>query len=274
MRKEFYNKVTNRVRAARAAMNAHAAEIREKEDRIRSDKYSPEYKGKLRQEITALERQIQEEQYTCTRDIEKMLPQMKESLEAELEWRAEDMVKDLDLLKFNPPAEELVKLVQRHNTNPTAVKIILNHAKERGLTLPLKFSANIEEYEMLDALTGRYSPAAVATRQYYSTKAFEELLGEDSTFAQVFNTEDRSFSYRDRPSVISISDDRVANAIRLMTESNTGLSVYAQESLINDFKDSPAALEILKDTARKTLNFVAEALAAELLDGHEKSDNK
>ncbi len=266
-RREFYINFMAELRGGISVMQEYGNEIDALNKKISSGKYSAEHIQKLKAQVADLEKKVEAERLQRNRNIAALITQMQESLEREVELRGEDITADSKLLQFNPTEKELVALLNRHENNPTMLKIISAHAKERGIKLPVLLHWNQEEENVLRGL----AYAADKCMVWYRKPTFlERVFPPGSSLEQVFNVEDDKFQ---RPVLsVSYSDERVANAIRLLNE-NKGMSEQTQREIVEEFRGHIGVLTILQNTAKKAGQSAAELRAAELLLKAEKAED-
>ena len=268
IRRDCYIKFMAEMRGGLSVMQEFGKEIDALSQKIDSGKYSPEHILKLKAQVVDLEKKIEAERQQRNRNIAALISQTQEALEREVEPRGEDITADSKLLQFNPTEKELVSLLYRHEANPTMLRIISTHARERGINLPVVFHWNEEE----KAILGGLASAADTCLKWYRNPAtvFERVFSPSCQFERVFNVEDDKFQ-RPFPSV-SYSDERVANAIRLLND-NKGMSEQTQQEIIEEFRGHTGVLTILLNTANKAGQSAAELRAAELLVKAEKAED-
>ena len=268
IRRNCYINIMAELRGGLSVMQEYGKEIDVLKQKISSGKYSAEYIQKLKSQVADLEKKIEAERQQRNRNIAALITQTQEALEREVEPRGEDITADSKLLQFNLTEKELVSLLYRHETNPTMLRIISTHARERGIKLPVVFHWNEEE----KAVLGGLASAADTCLKWYRKPAtvFERVFSPGCQFERVFNVDDDKFQ-RPAPSV-SYSDERVANAIRLLND-NKGMSEQTQQEIIEEFRGHTGVLTILQNTAHKAGQSAAELRAAELLLKAEKEED-
>lgn len=265
-RKQFYIEFVAEFRSAMAALRALATDKQKLQAKIDSRKYAQEYVAELRQNVRDLERKIEDEKIARTKNLNKLVSQMEDSLNEEVELRGSDRTADLDLLNHKLKPNEYVYLLRRHESNPTMFQLILRDAEEKGIHLPIYFDANRAEHQCLKTIV---SSTMYAFRHPFDELKFLDSYTEGSAFAEIFNVESK---YQPGSSMMEYSDDKVANAVKLLSD-NHNLSDSTQREIVREFKGNPGILAILEDTAHRTFNRAAENMAIELQLEHLKAES-
>ena len=260
-RRDFYKAIYDEVQTGIAILNDRANEIAVREQKIASGKYSVAFVAKLREEIHGFEEEMKRVPDEYIRKINTLIDQRKAILEDEVALRGSDINDDARLLDFNLGARELVALLKRNADNPTMTQLILKNAADRNIALGVWFVGNKAEIDSLDGIS--YA-AKVAMNHYKTERVFNQLFGEGSPIEQQYNIDDQE--KQEKPAKIAYSDDRIANAVRLLKESHT-LSTVVQEDIIREFSNQQGVLSILKDAAEQGRQYEAVALAEKLLTG-------
>lgn len=238
-RREFYKGTVDIIQTCRHEMQENDAEIARIQKKIDSGKYSQEGIAPMRDKVEALKKRNRDEVERALRSINKDIQTMRASLDDELVLRGSDVTPDAKLLDFNLDANELISIIDRHKDNPTMIQLCLKNAKDRGINLGIYFTANEAEQNILRSI--EYA-AKVTLRNYNSDHVFDELFGEGSAVADVFNTDDRPPA-----APLAYSDERIANAARMLRENL--LSPNVQADIIREFESQPDILPILRNAA-------------------------
>ena len=259
-RKEFYKAVLDEVQGGIAVLNDRASEIAALRKKIESGKYSQKGIDEFREKIHAYEKEMENEPYDRLRKVNALIDQRKAVLEDEVALRGSDITEDAKLLNFNLSERELADLLKRNGDNPTMVQLILKNAADRKIDLGIVFVGHKPE---IDSLFGVTEAAKVAFQHYMIESVFDRLFGEGSTFEQQYNIAEQT---KQEPAKIAYSDDRIANAVRLLKDSHT-LSPGVQQDIVREFANQPGVLSILKDAAKQGRQYEAATLADNLLTG-------
>jgi len=259
-RKEFYKAILDEVQGGIAVLNDRASEIASRKQKIESGKYSQDYIRKLRDEIDQFESEMKVESNDRMRKINAIIEKMKVSLDEEFALRGADINDDAKLLNFNLSAKELFDLLKRNEDNPTMYQLILKNAADRNINLGIQFVGNTREINSMYAVA---DAAEVTLKHYMVGNVFARLFGEGSTFERQYNIADQT---KQEPVKIAYSDDRIANAVRLLKDSHT-LSPVVQQDIVREFANQPGVLSILKDAAEQGRQHEAATLADNLLTG-------
>jgi len=258
MRKEFYKDIFTLARKAVNDKNELMAKVKEIEKQINSSDYSVSYKKGLEEQKTTLKIQIEDFEFSTLREVEKRINDFIAEVGKETELNGADVTEDIKLLDFDLSAPELVRLIEKHQSNPTMVQLILKNAKSRGINLGIHFVGN---QAIVDLAKQVKNAVRVALNHSYNERMFEQFFGEGSVLEQNFNVDDPKRGVND--SVIGYSDDRVRNAVALL-EGKTELSEYTQRDIIKEFSGSPGVVSVLMSAARRGGRTYAEDEAAKV----------
>lgn len=224
-------------------------------NKIDSKQFSQIAINSMREEIDSLKKQSTVETEKHLKKLNKLIQEMRVSLDEEMELRGSDITEDAELLKFNLSADELISIINRHRDNPTMIQLCLKNAKDRGIRLGIYFTGNEEEMAVLNSME---NSASVVLKYPDKESILDELFGEGSVVATTFDSDDLN-----RSASLAYSDERVANAARLLKDNL--LSPATQQNIINEFKDYPGILPILRNAAIEGGNSEAGDLASRLI---------
>ena len=258
MRKEFYKDIFTLARKAVNDKNELMAKVKEIEKQINSSNYSISYKKSLEEQKTTLKRQIEDFEFSTLREVEKRINDFIAEVGKETELNGADITVDAKLLDFDLSESELVRLIEKHQSNPTMVQLILKNAKSRGINLGIRFVGN---QVIVDLAKQVKNAVRVALNHSYNERIFEQFFGEGSVLEKNFSVDPKRGI--EEP-VIGYSDDRVRNAVALL-EGKTELSEHTQRSLVKEFSGSPGVVSVLMSAARRGGKIHAEDEAIEML---------
>ena len=244
MRREFFETVKDLVNKRiedKRLLSIRAGEIKAK---IESGRYSPQVVAELRDELRAIEREIESVDINARHEADLLIEQFKRDLAAEVALCGADIDDaDAKLLQFDLDEKEYIAMLDKHQTNPTMVQLILKDAKARGVELGVHFTGNDEEIKAADGVS---DAVRVALAHYNIPSVYERLFGEKSPFERAYNVEDRN--WRETP-IVAYSSDRLANAVRLLSAIDN-LSDSAQVALVREFEGQNGVLSVLESAAK------------------------
>lgn len=258
MRKKFYEDVVSIVAAGRHSLQANEEKIAELTAQHDDRRYSTEYRRELTRQIDSLRRIQHDTRDSAVDAVKHRCAVFKSELEGEYDLDANRITADVKLLDFPLSARDLASLALKNRTNTTMLQLILRHAESRGLDLGMRFVGNEDEIAQLPEVA---HAAEVAMRHAGNDDVFNRLFGEGSAISRAFNV--------DAPPAnsdpIALTDERVANAARLIREHPT-MEMSSIERLVGEFKGQPAALTLLRDVAMDAINGRAMTAIDALLD--------
>lgn len=261
--REFLGLVIAEIMAAKEkkdVINDKIAKAKEIVDNPRV--YSKDFIRDAEADIYSLRRTLDEVDEEHVRNVHGLCEKMREKLNEEMQLHGEDIhAEDAKLLGFDLNEQEFVTLLNRHDGNPTMQQLILKAAKKQGVDLGLRFVGNEAK---LHELAGIEQAAAVAMRHSGNENVFSRLFGPESQICKNWNTDDRQ-----RPNTkeaIGFSDDRVANAVRLLSGPDH-ITESVQRDIIKEFSERPGILAILKNAALRGNKYGAAAAAESYISG-------
>ena len=252
MRREFFGAVKgleNKGIEDKRLLSVRAGEIRKK---IESGRYSPQVVAQLRDELRAIEREIEAVDINARHEADLLVEQFKRDLVAEVDLCGADIDDaDAKLLQFDLTEKEYLSLLDKHQSNPTMARLTLKTAKSRGLDLGVHFTGNDSEIRNAD---GVRDAVRVALAHYQIPSAYDRLFGDGSAFERAYNVEDRN--WRETP-IVGYTSDRLANAVALLSGGND-ISEDVQRDIVKEFSGQRGALEILRGAAKSGRKLAAE----------------
>ena len=244
MRQEFFETVKGLVNKGiedKRLLSVRAGEIKAK---IESGRYSPQVVAELRDELRAIEREIESVDVDARHEADLLIEQFKRGLAAEVALCGADIDDaDAKLLQFDLTEKEYLSLLDKHQSNPTMTQLILKDAKTRGLDLGVHFTGNDSEIKGAD---GVRDSVRVALAHYQIPSVYDRLFGDGSAFERAYNVDDRN--WRESP-IVAYSSDEVANAVRLLSAIDN-LSDSAQVALVREFEGQNGVLSVLESAAK------------------------
>lgn len=262
MRREFFETVKGLVSKGlenKRLLSVRAGEIKAK---IESGRYSPQVVAELRDELRAIEREIESVDINARHEADLLIEQFKRALAAEVALCGADIDDaDAKLLQFDLTEKEYLSLLDKHQSNPTMTQLVLKNAKSRGLDLGVHFTGNDSEIQSAD---GVRDAVRVALDHYQIPSVYDRLFGDGSAFERAYDVEDRN--WKDNP-VVAYSSDRLANAVALLSGGND-ISEDVQRDVVREFTGQRGALEILRGAAKRGRNFIAADEAANLMEAN------
>lgn len=252
MRREFFETGKGLVSKGiedKKLLSVRAGEVRAK---IESGRYSPQVVAQLRDELRAIEREIEAVDINARHEADVLIEQFKRDLAAEVALCGAD-IDDADarLLQFGLTEREYLALLDKHQNNPTMTQLILKDAKSRGLDLGVHFTGNYAEIKAADSVR---DAVRVALTHYQNPSVYDRLFGDGSAFERAYNVDDRN--WREAP-IVGYTSDRLANAVSLLSGGND-ISEDVQRDIVKEFSGQRGALEILRGAAKSGRKLAAE----------------
>lgn len=184
-KKEFYEKMTDKVKAAMKEVNEAQKEIKKLETEVNSGMYSDKTVSEKRSRISSLKWKMKTLPEDIRVSVQRMSTDFISELDANDTIKYKELTDDAKLLTMGLPLNEkdLKQILERNENNRTMIKLVLRYADAHGIHLPVQYNPKASEVGDPDA----FAYAAEVCVKHGSQTVYDQIMGEGSELAARLN---------------------------------------------------------------------------------------
>ena len=184
-KKEFYEKMTDKVKAAMKEVNEAQAEIEKLEKEVNSGMYSDKTVSEKRSRISSLKWKMRTLPEDIRVSVQRMSTDFISELDANDTIKYKELTDDAKLLTMGLPLNEkdLKQILERNENNRTMIKLVLRYADAHDIHLPVQYNPAASEIGSPNEL----AYAAEVCVKHGSQTVYDQVMGEGSGIASRFD---------------------------------------------------------------------------------------